>query len=519
MNTPNLYAFIGNTQDVSAKIMSETKKIYPADGAICLHLDETSDMDKTIRAAKVSIQRTKNGLNKKQANIYAVVKAHDRLGAQFVLAAGKRLSALFAEDFVAYRLTLAIFLSESNEPDVDGISFEMRSKFTYEFLMMMAGHTPFDCIFLLSDRNEYGQVDPINYGNVCKFLARLPQTCVKSRFVETLAMKAGEAGRTLFASGGFWEKEMPDDQPNRKLYQLAEVLENELAEGEKISIQSDEILAINKEERHPFSVFNQSSFRNSHTDTKIIADICSVAAKPLSSLQLNGMTVKEAETLLFGDNAVRFFEINYPQHEEQLQYQEHLPLRNAVAKERQLRHRLDNLSAEIAWTSQELAQLEVTTHKIGIFDMLEYIKKPRKWSPFVDKIKNAIGNCYALKHRLNVLRITQKNTTEVHSLFSDYINHIRNIITTIKEQEPLPSQANAAVVQEFNQDTHSLDEESILPTKHAVLNISLLRDDGLLHETHMPSEEANPYILRLIGGFAPEDLARYHAIREISKIK
>jgi len=500
MNIPNLYTFIGDVADISAKIMAAANKFYSADTTISLHLDETADIDNTIRAAKVRVQSAKSGLDKRQANICVVVKAYDPLGVQLAIAVGKRLSTLFAEDFAAHRLALAVFLSESNEPDVDDISFEMRNKLTYEFLTAIAGHTPFDCVFLLSDRNEHGQVDVANHDNACKFLARLPQVLATSRFVETLAMKAGELGRTLFASGGFWEKEIPYGQPNRQLHHLAKILENELAEGEKIPLPQEQPLS------QLLSVFDWSN----RTDAKIVADVCSVAAEPLSPVLLAGKTVKESETLLFGDSAARFFETNFPMCEEPEQHPKRLSLRNAVAKERLLSIRLSNISAEITRVSQELAKLEIASHRVGVLDILcGYIKRSENTFSLVDKVKAAVGNCYVFKHKLNMLSILQNSTAAVHAQLLDYIEHIRNIISVIKAQEPSP---------EIDSVTAQTHEQDVAPqvAKHAVLNISLLRDDGLLHETHILGDETNPYVLRLIGGFAQEDLTRYHAMREIS---
>lgn len=484
LQSPTLYVLVGSIKDTD--IITEVEKTHPAGAAMHLFINKKSDIDNHIRSSKARLQECRN-LNVQRANIYVVTKAHEPGARELVQKIGNSIRKLFTEDFATFHITLAVFLNESNELDQDGIPYNIRCRATYEFLAALTGETAFDTLFLLSDRNESGRVSEENHQNAYNFMAHLPLLhCLMSDFDKLLARKVRETGRVLFASGGIGtglEDEPADDEQyenfpfdkrrNSSWHMLAQVLENELAEGTKSSYDN------------PIDKYDITNIEL----TQIIEDIASVAAKPISFLELRNMSAKEAEQLLFGDNAIRFFEKTYDTKPLINKNATKLSLKKAVAEEIYLKDMMSSLLAQISHLTQTLAKKEET--RLGIFNS-------------IDDTKEIIGECYALKYKLNILWAKHAEATARHAILAGYLEHICNIINTLKS---FPTEIP---VEETSEQVLLRAEE------RAVLNISLLRDDGLIHEKHILGTPQNPCVLRLIGGFALEDLTRYNAIRELS---
>lgn len=484
IKNPALYVQIGNAKYINI-LKEETHR-----GAACLHLDEYLDepIDKLIRGAKASLQSGEIlSINAQRVNIYVIAVAHDPRAAQLVLTAGERLRALFAEDFAAYHITLAVLLDESNEPDRDGYEYEARTAATYKFLASLTGDTAYNRIFLLSNRNELGGVSPANHANAYRFLAYLPllHELENSRFDEAINAMAAETGRVLFASAGLGAGEPAQDvnRENRALYNLALVLES--CVGRSAHTLRAPVLAPAGTE--PTAVIIPSLQECS--SPAMSDDIASVASTPLSLsqiLSLRTATITEAETIIFGETAANFFNTNYPLPNCEIPTSTTLPLHEAAAEEMHLAKLLDELTAEINRLTHELSQKERTR-----FGFLHTI----------DNAKTAIGQIYAIKYRLAALQDICEKCRSRHAQLHSYIEYIREVIAALKN---LPTEPPAQTPPEIL---------LVQARERAVLNISLLRHDGMLQESHILGDPGNPCVLRLIGGFTLEDLTRYRAMR------
>ena len=495
VQNPTLYIQIGSAKKID--IISLAEQTHPPGGAICLHLSEP--MDKLIRAAKAGLQSAEiSPISTRRVNIFVIVIAHDPQAARLTLSAGERLRALFAEDFAAFHITLAVLLDESNEADKDGYEYETRAAATYEFLASLTGDMAFNRVFLLSNRNEFGRVANHDFmHHMRQLLAFLPllHGCENSRFDETLTAMAAtvmtsgrkysenletvsqglrqrnttKAGRVLFASAGFGVGDLAVDvnKENRVLNLLAQMLEREM-EGCDRGYCNDWAKSVSQ---------------------PIAIDIASVASNPLlfsEILSLRGATLTEAEALIFGIAAENFFNKNYPQPLCDISLQNTLPLRDAIAEESHLAKLLEDMGREISKLTCDLSQKERTP--VGFFQA-------------IDNAKTAIGEAYAIKYKLSVLRTHYEKYQSRHTQLYSYIQYMRGVIAAIKAlPTDLPPQT---------------PPELLLSQAHerAALNISLLRHDGMLQESHIFGEPNNPCVLRLIGGFTLEDMVRYHTMR------
>ena len=140
LQSPTLYVFIGIMRDAMCDIMSMAKQAHPYECVVGLHCADY-EADEAIRTAKAELQNLDMGLNMQRVNIYVLAKAHDPNAAKISEVVGQRLRTLFAEDFTAYTLTLAAFLCESNEAEVDGYAYKARANATYEFLSAQTSDT------------------------------------------------------------------------------------------------------------------------------------------------------------------------------------------------------------------------------------------------------------------------------------------------------------------------------------------------------------------------------------------
>jgi len=140
---------------------------------------------------------------------------------------------------------------------------------------------------------------------------------------------------------------------------------------------------------------------------------------------------------------------------------------------------------------------------LSILSMIEhFICKPSD-SSRIDDVKTAIAEQYAATYLLAQRKAAHAVLAERHDMLSSYISHIKAVVETIKS---LPTEAPQTV----------LATPSQLEAQTAI-NISLLRDDGLIHEKHCITAAENPCFIKLIGGFAVKDLVRYQSMQKISR--
>jgi len=237
--------------------------------------------------------------------------------------------------------------------------------------------------------------------------------------------------------------------------------------------------------------------------SKIVADVTSVAARPLSFFNLKGLSVKEAEQLLYGESALRFYEENYSVSllDNSVLHSDNsnsLTLYKAVAEEKRLREILEELSYEKIQLSQELSQASIKT--FSLTDILQM--RTLSLSRLVDHAKDAIGECYAIRQKLDWVNEMYSQVCTRHAILESYLGYMRDVIAALKGLPITP------IIEE------SHEQLLIQAETRAILNISLLRTDGLIHEKYVLGDPSSLCILRIIGGFSLEDLTRYNSIRE-----
>jgi len=481
VRNPTIYVFLWETR-VREEVLRCAERTHPADAVFELNIDN-------IRSTKARIQANEGGLNLSRVNVYAVVSAENPQGAELVESAGKKIRTLFREDFAAVDMTLAVILNESNE-ECD-LNFEERNAATYKFLMKLAERDSFfNRIFLLSDKNEYGEVLPTGKKNICEIVAALPLlNLTQSHFNEIIESKIKESGRMLFASAGFWQK--PLSQPshfadNRALHKFAEILEKEMedeAEGLAGKVRNGEL---------------------KHSLSEIIKNISSVAAKPLRIWNLWGRSVKEAEILLYGNEAEKFFKKHYlcayDGEAESPIIPEKMPLQEVAATEKQLQEALLEIKNTITLLTDSIAETSIS--RIKLFQTIDYIK-------------TKIGEYYALRFELQNINVMHDRLMAEHGLIKSYLEHIRDVIKNLKAL-PIeePPEKNTAMPSSEDCEYLTTHAETLAP-----IAISLLRNDGLISEQHiLPNTDGEIFLLRIIGGFTLKDLSRRNAMQEAAAI-
>ncbi|MCL2840156.1 MAG: hypothetical protein FWE05_05220 [Defluviitaleaceae bacterium] len=456
---PTVFVFLGNVGE--EEILSGAEQTHPKHGFFSIRDIEEVDIIKT------RIQSGESGLNIKRVHVYVIVEA----GAVDISAIDTAL--IFRRNFATVVLTLVVILNEASGTD---------NRTTHEFLQQLSeSETPFDRIFLLSDKNENDIVNLENRQNIYKLIANLPLLHnVQSSFDEIMTAKAREQGRTLFVSAGFWKRKKPEPPKEthndifspsaiKTLHHFAKVLDKHIADGTRI---------------HPSST---PTIPEKFAD--VASSVISVPARPLKLWDLLGRTIKEAEIMLYGKEAIRFFEDNYTieileTDEESIS----MTLCEAVAQEKHMGQMISDITLEITQLSDTIEATEAqqkTPLTMGL-----------KMLDGVDHIKDVIGECYAMRYQLNYLQGIQTKLFAQQQKLTAYISHIRDVIQHLKGLA-LPE---IPVLEETPQET----PDDILANAEvlAPFAISLLRNDGLLHEQHILYDECNePCLIRLIGGF------------------
>ncbi|MCL2356515.1 MAG: hypothetical protein FWC70_05040 [Defluviitaleaceae bacterium] len=414
--------------------------------SVFVFFDEANDLNEII----ARIQENEGGFNLNRVNICAVARemfetvefdaAHD---------AGRKIREAFCDEFSTVDLTLAIALTRESGASV---------RTFLDALTVASGieKSPFDRIFIISDKNEHGEILPDSENRIRDIIAALP-LLHETDFCDALAERTVEG--PALASAGFWQKPPQPFLGNRELHRLADALERRLAEGS------------------PFF-----DLPRNETGRKSPSSVVAVPAKPLRFWDLRGCTVKQAENLLFGGLAEKFFEMSFPPPiPETENYAAKLTLCEAATAEKKLPDVL--VETEIA-----AAILEEKMHQTAA----EIV---RPWHS-VCRVKEKIGEHYTLRRELQDVRAAHNKFALEHAALSAALDELRAAISRIKK---LP------VAEQFCETS---DAEMLACTeKFAPVAISLLRDDGLLRESHIIRDaQGKTCVLRAIGGFAPRDL-------------
>jgi len=442
---PTLYIFIEGAGRIVSEIAERT---HPKDGMFSVQLNDGDDFERLLRNVKVNIQQNPGGLNIKRVNIYVVASAQSP--PELVCHAGQAAKKLFSRDFSSYYITLAALLSETSAEDDYESRFEKNRKF---IAAAECWSGVYNSVILLSDRNENGVITPANLQNGYEALAHLPLLQNSSVFQQQMAAKSTAMGRLLFTTLGFASFAPPEENGltismKNTLLKLAQHIEANLTHSEA----------------SPPPTHNQ-------TTENIASHIISVAAKPLSRWQLLGHSLKDAERLLYNDRCATFYEENFTPPPPEPPTHTTLPLSQLAEKESQLRQQIASLESLTASLKSQLESKKTTS--IGLFKN-------------VDDIKNMIGDYYTTQHQLDIATTQLSTHTSTHKLIHEYLTNLHQVVTTIKS---LPTTKPAPIKE-----------------PQAPLNIALLRDDGLIHEKHTLTLPNASYILRLAGGFTPQDL-------------
>ena len=487
---PSVYVFIGKPE-LSSSITESAMISHPPKGVFFLQLNKFEETDIIVREVKTNIQLGESGLNIKRVNVYVITSAESDAG--LVLACGNRLKQLFYEDFASCLITLGVLLDESNNGD----GFEERCRNTYNFLNKISSSTDtYDRHFLLSNRNEYDVVSPENNKDICELLAYLPLISqAQTYFDEILTAKTRESGKVRFASAGisktFCEPEEITQSGNAKkvLTQVARCLEQNLSESARAEIKDNDLNNYNE------------------ITEKIKSHLLSTAARPCNTLQ--GLNIEEAEHTLFGTEMAKIYEHNY-----KIAPKEPMPptpitttLTQAAVEEKRINIKIKYLTNQIAQLSNRLDEIKETkcqiktTSKISAF-ITQLIPSSAEILPSYDEIDNIVEiicEKYAVIQLLEQMEAENTILTQKHEQLVSYMAHIKDIINTIKNL-PEPPKTLAKTPDELEAET--------------AINISLLRDDGLVREKFFIEDNNNPCIIKMIGGFAINDLTRYQVMQE-----
>jgi hypothetical protein len=196
-----------------------------------------------------------------------------------------------------------------------------------------------------------------------------------------------------------------------------------------------------------------------------------VAAKPLNFWELWGLTIGQAERRIFGKEAQRFFRRTYASDTPETNEPQKMPLAQLAAREAELQATISAAEDKLHNLRIRLSQAENTT--IRPFTNLDYVK-------------SKIGEVYELKLETETLETRLEATQNEHSRITSYLYYVRGLTSELKALPEIPPPTD--------------------DPPHAPLQISLLRNDDLLHEDHnLQAANSNPCLLRIIAGFALSD--------------
>jgi len=541
---PVLYTFIGGSE-IYTNVKKIAESTWASPSVFSLHVKHLADLEhlaNDIRVKKAEIQMNENELDLQAVDIYVVVEAIYPDALVLSERVGRCLNTLFAEDFISHRLSMALLISESNKhPD-----YEKNNMITYAFLSSLGSLECYGRIFLLSDRNELGVVSQDNFWRNCDALAHLP--LVNASHFDEISEKMRNANQTkILASIGIWRGD--SGQGNISAPVIAEDTASEIE-----PVPFSEFMAIAQllEENLNNPVHNLEILLP-EINEDIAKDIMSVASNLIDPSVLAGKCMKQTEVLLFGHDARDFYQRNYyqPEIEKFMAHTEGsynpaeiaVPLSQIAGERKYLDAILPILAKEISETKCIIKSLQ-NEHVSAIPPLQNLIGKCKQFLfAIANKLTNAhaadapinidfshssiieakqkIVEYYALEHKLLCLELIQKKNTEKQKQFVDYLENIENTIQKIKSVQPPPEDIQfleceqsiqTSTLNDQRNEAQSILASAILHEK-VPLAISLIRNDALIHESHLIETANHCAILRLIAGFAPEDLTRYPVIR------
>lgn len=477
-----VYIFVCEPPHVVHAVLQEAEVTHQHGALNHVCINDESSMQQEIRNIKAAMQRSATcELNMQRVNIYVVARAYNPLVPPLIAGLCTNLRSHFLEDFATCDITLAALLCDSNAAIVDGITYEERGHNTYAFLLATASDIGCNRIFLLSNRNQHGRVVPHEEKNTYALLATLPLThTVHTGFDSAIGAKARETGRIIFASAGLGQPLNSTSPLNgattQALHKLAKILETEIAAPKGAPVSNTPLYKL----------------PNYNNLTEIEANITSVAAMPLSSLDLRGATIKEAEAVLFGKSAQGFYHAQYAGRQEAVQTGgTQVLLSQAAAEEYELARMLADISASVQSLELEIAKKENAQVPLGLLRV-------------VDKVKDQIGQCYTLRYKLEGLQKAQQALQTRYEDVANYIAYMRDVIAALFAL-PLPQEKNQqSLLLEARENTH--------------VNICLRRDDGLVREEYNFGDAASTRVLQLVGGFVAEDMMRFYALKQLFKV-
>jgi len=420
---------------------------------------ESLDMlERDIRTKKADMQ---NYISAGRMDIFIVTDANEPDIMTLIKSVGETAREIFTEDFIVVKVNLLIFITEANEPIED---YAIRANTTYNLLVDLTAPYAFDIIFLLSDRNELGVVNAGNHIKACNGISALPSVLKKSDFYENMMQAAAARGRVLFASLGFGEVDCKIHEeyvPDRALaLNLAEILENAIS---------------TPNEEHFIDISIPIS---EHEMQRAIA---ANVANPISVHSLIGTNLAQVEEMLFEHRAFAFYKENF--------YITPSVYNPSTILLSSLPARLKTLSGTIA-ILLECINIERRA-------LEEKVNKPLRFSLYkgIDNAKCEIGSHYYKKFSIEYLekKLAYLNTEKEE--ISSFLDSVTMTIDALKEIPPV-------------------SKIDLLPQaeKNAALNISLMRNDGLIFEEVTLGMPEFPSVLRIVGGFVPEDLTRFNAM-------
>ncbi|MCL1877258.1 MAG: hypothetical protein FWF80_00195, partial [Defluviitaleaceae bacterium] len=217
---------------------------------------------------------------------------------------------------------------------------------------------------------------------------------------------------------------------------------------------------------------------------ELIKNTLAITAKPTRFYNLTNRTIKEAENLLFGDIAEKFFKKNYPPEIFAAEkYAEKMSLCDAVVAEKKLRDTIVETEIAIKILENEAALASASI--------------VRPWQT-IQRVKVRVGECYALRYELESLRSVHEKFSEEHAALAKILDELRAAVNRIKKLHI------AEPPDEISECDMLARAEKLAPVA-----ISLIRDDGLLRENHIVrNTRGESCLLRVVGGFAPCDLQK-----------
>ena len=616
---PTLYVFLGELGDGAIRIRQQAQKNHPAGGVLFLTLSNSTNMHRRIRAAKAALQQNESRLNLKRVHIYAIANANSPMDDDFVSNAGECIRTSFSEDFSSMSLTLVALLRESNDSCRESCDdrvdhsiggndgnddYIRRAQSTYRFLSDLKGLSLFNCIYLLSDRNELGAVNEANVQNNYALIARLPLLNITSScFDESLAVKSNQLKQTLFASAGFALLESPRDLIEATIrrhimeYLIMEI-NTFLEDG-----QTNEQSAPQNETLNKANEIN--------LPTNIISAVRSVAHRPIGllGLGLRGYTLREAEDKFVGAGAAKFYAAHFAPalHDEDTadcgigdwfgimrekkelqsimrifaEKAEHVRRKlnlkyitpakagfmTQIGEAYALRNELDSLSAthaklmrrynELLSAIQYVRQLAQALRNICTADHdaahTPYIEAyyGKQTDAILIQIAKIHGSEYVLQEALFSAAIPPKGGTALpdsNSLIAAANTFTRKHILPhfrLSFEADLQAQADSlpadfSILHGITATEAFYRNRLTLAEIQAAIAISLQRYDDLLYETYYSLDEDGPlaqqareihrhpvhfiknadqnecFIIRLVGGFTLEELARYPVLKSIA---